>query len=101
MKRYWEIVADNLKKAGWSWGCVAAVDSEGRTIWIANPHRGDGKRFVVRADEKLSAFVELDAAIRNGAKLSCKPIWFLNGQSHSTQLFENRGVRCVQLRWPA
>jgi hypothetical protein len=49
-------------KAGWSWGCVSAVDSNGRTIWIADAHRGDGKRFVVRADEKLTAFLELEAA---------------------------------------
>jgi hypothetical protein len=27
-------------------------------------HRGDGKRFVVRADEKLTAFLELQSAIR-------------------------------------
>jgi hypothetical protein len=20
--KYWEIIADNLSKAGWSWGCV-------------------------------------------------------------------------------
>ena len=57
--KYWEISADNLSKAGWSWGWVSAVDSEGRTIWITGAHRGDGKRFVVRADEKLTAFVEL------------------------------------------
>jgi hypothetical protein len=38
------------------------VDSEERTIWIADAHRGYGKRFVVRADEKLTAFVELEAA---------------------------------------
>ena len=25
--RYWEIIADNLSKAGWSWGCVSAIDS--------------------------------------------------------------------------
>src|SRR6266404_7534485 len=29
--KYWEIIADNLSKAGWSWGCVSAVDSSGRT----------------------------------------------------------------------
>jgi hypothetical protein len=28
--KYWEIIADNLSKAGWSWGCVSAVDSNGR-----------------------------------------------------------------------
>jgi hypothetical protein len=40
------------------------IDSSGRTIWIEHAHRDDGKRFVVRADEKLTAFVELEAAIR-------------------------------------
>jgi hypothetical protein len=29
MKKYWEIIADNLSKAGWSWGCVLAVDANG------------------------------------------------------------------------
>ena len=32
-------------------------------IWIADAHRDDGKRFVVRADEKLTAFLELEATI--------------------------------------
>ena len=59
----WEIIADNVKKGGWSLGWVSAVDSEGRTICIADAHRDDGKRFVVRADEKLIAFMELEAAI--------------------------------------
>jgi hypothetical protein len=62
--KYWEIIADNLSKAGWSLGCVSAVDSNGRMIWIADAHRDDGNRFVVRADEKLSAFVELESALR-------------------------------------
>jgi hypothetical protein len=35
----------------------------GQTIWIGNAHRNDGKRFVVRADEKLTVFVELEPAI--------------------------------------
>jgi hypothetical protein len=39
------------------------VDSTGRTIFVADAHRGDGKRFVVRADEKLTAFPKLDSAI--------------------------------------
>src|SRR5215216_2218283 len=65
--KYWEIIADNLSKAGWSWGCVAAIDYNGRTIWIADAHRGDGNRFIVRADGKLTAFVELEAAIEQAA----------------------------------
>jgi hypothetical protein len=63
----WEIIADNLSKAGWSWGCVSALDREGRTIWIADAHRGDGLRFVMRADEKLTAFIELQRAIHDFA----------------------------------
>jgi hypothetical protein len=62
-----ELIADNLSKAGWSWGCVAAIDFNGRTIWIADAHRDDGKRFVVHADEKLTAFVELESAVRAAA----------------------------------
>jgi hypothetical protein len=56
--KYWETIADKLSKAGWSLGCVSAIDSNGRTIWIADGHRGDGKRFVVHADEKLTALLE-------------------------------------------
>ena len=32
--KYWEVIADNLSKAGWSWGYVSALDCEGLTIWI-------------------------------------------------------------------
>ena len=39
---------------------------DGRTVWIVHADR-DGKRFVVRADEKLTAFVELEIAIREFA----------------------------------
>jgi hypothetical protein len=57
--KYWEIIADNLSASGWSWGCVSALDSNERTIFVADAHRDDGKRFIVRSDEKLTAFVEL------------------------------------------
>jgi hypothetical protein len=36
----------------------------GRTIWIVDAHRDDGRRFLVRSDEKLAAFLELESAIR-------------------------------------
>jgi len=55
--------------AGWSWECVSAVDSNGQTIWIADAHRGDGKRFVVRADQKLTAFLEPNSAVRGHGEL--------------------------------
>jgi hypothetical protein len=53
---------------------VSAIDSNGRTIWIADAHRDNGKRFVVRADEKLTAFVELEAAMRGHQSIKSKGI---------------------------
>jgi hypothetical protein len=70
VKHYWEIVADNLKKTGWSCGCVSALDCDGQTIWIADAHRGDGKRFVVRVDERLTAFLEVESLIKTGQWLA-------------------------------
>src|SRR5205807_9789609 len=37
-------IADNLKKGDGVWGCVSTLDCRGRTIWIADAHRDDGKR---------------------------------------------------------
>jgi hypothetical protein len=48
---------------GWSWGYVATVDRGGRTLFVADAHRDNGKRFVGHADEKLTAFLELERAI--------------------------------------
>jgi hypothetical protein len=43
------------------------VSPRGPTIFIADPHRGYGRRFIVRADELLTAFVELERAIHDFA----------------------------------
>jgi len=52
--KYWE----TIRKAGRRWGCVSAIDSNGRKILIAECAFAATKRFVVRADEKLTAFLE-------------------------------------------
>jgi hypothetical protein len=65
--KYWEIIANNLSRAGWSWGCISAIDSDGRTIWIVDAHRDDGWRYVVRADELLTSFLELELITRGVA----------------------------------
>ena len=41
-------------------GYVSALDRKARTIFVADAHRDDGRRFIVHADEKLSAFMELE-----------------------------------------
>jgi hypothetical protein len=48
---------------------LSALDRKWRTIWIADAHR-DGNRFIVRADEKLTAFIELETAVGPCGELS-------------------------------
>jgi hypothetical protein len=86
--KYWEIIADNLHKAGWSLGWVSALDVQGRTIWIVDAH-GYGKRFIVHADEILTAFLELQRAIHDFAVTVSQEIvfndcktGFANGKMH-------------------
>jgi hypothetical protein len=57
--KYWEIIADHLGEAGWSWGCSSHIDSAGRLPFTADAHRQNRKRFIVTADKKLTAFFEL------------------------------------------
>jgi hypothetical protein len=47
-------------------GWVSALDGYERTVWIVDAH-GYGKRFIVHADEMLSAFLELETAIHQFA----------------------------------
>jgi hypothetical protein len=67
MKRHWEIVADNLRNAGWRCGCIVSMDSHDRDIFVVVAQR-NGMRFIVRADEELPAFLELESAIQKFGK---------------------------------
>lgn len=62
--KYWEIIADRLSKSGWSWGCVAITADQGRAIFVVDAHRDDGHRYVVRSDDKLTAFLEIETVAR-------------------------------------
>jgi len=62
--KHWGNHPDNLKKAGWSWGCVSSTDHEGRQFWVVAAEREDVGRFIVEADQELSAFLELESAIK-------------------------------------
>jgi hypothetical protein len=63
--KYWEIIADRLSKAGWSWDCISSSDHQGRQFWVVAAEREDGGRFIVHADEKLTAFLELEAGLNS------------------------------------
>jgi len=72
-------IADNLSKAGWTWGCVATIDSNGQTIFVADAHRDNGTRYVVRANEKLTAFLELDSVRLKSHRPTPRPLPPLKG----------------------
>jgi hypothetical protein len=63
VKCYWEIIAHNLSKAGWNCGCISSTDHKGQQFWVVAAERDGAGRFTVRADEKLTASLELERAI--------------------------------------
>ena len=63
VKRYWEIIPGNLKKAGWRCGCISSTDANARQFWVVAAEREHAGRFIVRADHRCTAYLELHAAI--------------------------------------
>jgi len=61
--KYWEIIADNLSKSGWSWGYTSLIDSAGQMLFNVDAQCDDSRRYIVRADELLTAFLELEVAL--------------------------------------
>jgi hypothetical protein len=57
------IIADNLSKAGWSWAVYQRLIPTGKQFLLLTPIVMT-ERFVVHADEKLTAFLELESAMR-------------------------------------
>jgi hypothetical protein len=69
---YCEVIADNLKKAGWRCGCISSTDHKGRQFWVVAAEREGARRFIVNADEILTAFLELQAAIHRQREVGIK-----------------------------
>jgi hypothetical protein len=67
--KYWEIIADNLSKAGWSLGSISSTDHEGRQFWVGAAERENAGRFIVHAHDMPTAFLELQAAIHGHLEL--------------------------------
>ena len=65
--KYWEIIADRLHAEGWSYGIAEHLTKHG-FLFCVDAHR-DGKRFIVKADDLLTAFLSLerDAIVPKGA----------------------------------
>jgi hypothetical protein len=66
--RYWKIIAAKLSACGLSWGCSSEINGSGRVLYTADAYRKDGKRFTVIADDKLTAFLELERRTRDSLR---------------------------------
>jgi hypothetical protein len=63
--KYWEIIIENLRNAGWNCGSMTTTDGKGRPILVVAAEREDAGRFIVEADQELRAFLELESATGN------------------------------------
>jgi hypothetical protein len=63
--KYWEIIIENLRNAGWNCGSMATTDGKGRPIWVVAAERSDAGRFIVHADQELLAFLEVESSTRD------------------------------------
>ena len=61
--KYWEIIADRLHAEGWSYGIAEHLTKHG-LLFCVDAHR-DGKRFIVKADDLLTAFLFTRARARD------------------------------------
>lgn len=63
--RYWELIADGLRRDGWSLGWFSFTKNGGnRSMWSADATKGDGRRIVVQAEDLTVAFLELETQCR-------------------------------------
>jgi hypothetical protein len=66
--KHWEVIAENLSTSGLSWGCSSEMDAIGRVLYTADAYRKDGKRYTVIAEERLTAFLELEKVTRESSR---------------------------------
>jgi hypothetical protein len=67
--KHWAIIAKKFSASGLSWGCSWETDATtGRVLYTADAFRTDGKRFTVLADDRLTAFLELESQISKEAE---------------------------------
>jgi hypothetical protein len=61
--KQWEIAANRLGKQGWSWGYCRSI-TDYRILYTVDARSPDGRRFIVRSDQLLVAFQELERAAK-------------------------------------
>jgi hypothetical protein len=90
------LVADSLSKASCGWGCVSAIVSNGQTIWIADAHRDDGKRFIVRSDERPTALLNCNRRFARAMDMTALRYPSSRVNSHQRISAAGAGTRAVR-----
>ena len=91
------------------WATSQPLISRGKQSGLTDAHRGDGKRFVVRADEKLTAFLDLERVARDevkphpcavflelGSVVTVEPKWGLGGRMAIAPVHYHLSLPCVE-----
>jgi hypothetical protein len=72
LRRNWSTTiskaTDNLTKAGWTWGSSSHIALTGRVLFTADTTCYNGTRFIVSADEMVTAFLELERQVSKSIK---------------------------------
>lgn len=53
-------------------GMTTATDAQAGTLFVVDASPDDGRRFVVRSDELLTAFLELERETGNSSPPGCR-----------------------------
>ena len=59
----WEHIADEISKAGWSYGYVKQCVALKGWLWTVDAHRSDGHRYASQIETLLTAFIELQKVV--------------------------------------
>jgi hypothetical protein len=65
--KYWEIIADKITKSRTPWAGSPRSTITGERSGLLTRISCDGQRFIVHADDKLTAFLELETVIHEFA----------------------------------
>ena len=58
-RQYYEMIADKMAAAGWTYGYYRAYDKCAREVWIAEAHKDDGHKYIAKAETLMTVFIEL------------------------------------------
>ena len=69
VRYHWQLRAAYRRTAALNCGCLSSTDHEGRQFWVVAAERENAGRFIGRAHDLPTAFLELQTAIHGQIEL--------------------------------